>query len=317
MLNLYSNTLIVTIQDVFCALNYLLELDLSFNKMISFEGWVSVSPQKKNLLSLNLAGNNLSTIRWEIWVGLTQLSKLDLHKNNIKHFENASFKPLENLMELYLQNNSLTYLHMSSLTGLVNLKKLELRFNPLLLIRYGAAELKMPNVLFPVLGITAKDHQLKLNCEYLLHEGKDRWYIFCNVSTSVCPGDHLFYSVYVCLPKVRKVARETLKSTHIQTILNSITTDDYEDYLWQDVVQSPYNKGKDLNINMNSKGKISNNDKNEIDKEFNIGISFVGPCGIMLMSGLSFVIWRVRKNYQKKKRRKENNPEIIEDNLIK
>ena len=83
----------------------------------------------KNLMSLNLENNELTTLNKNIFIGLDCLKILKIEKNKITSIEDNTFEHLNSLIELDLKGNSLTNITQFMFNGLQRLEKLLLSNN--------------------------------------------------------------------------------------------------------------------------------------------------------------------------------------------
>ena len=81
------------------------------------------------LKSLILSYNRINILRPEVFLGLSQLTFLDLRASNIAHLSNASFKGLDSLQNLDLSLNKLYSVNAKLFSQLPNLQKLLLSTN--------------------------------------------------------------------------------------------------------------------------------------------------------------------------------------------
>ncbi|KAL7674555.1 hypothetical protein ACOME3_000832 [Neoechinorhynchus agilis] len=84
-----------------------------------------------NILILNLANNNISTVNGSDFEGWTNLLELYLNHNKIKELSENSFSKLTKLRVLDLQNNNISQRYNNTFLGLPNTTQVNLDGNPI------------------------------------------------------------------------------------------------------------------------------------------------------------------------------------------
>ncbi|XP_022091156.1 G-protein coupled receptor GRL101-like [Acanthaster planci] len=97
-------------------------------------------------MTLVLRGNSMSTLEEKAFIGLRQLTILDLSHQNIQSFQKMAFAGLTKLSNLNMSHNSLTDIPRGAFFGLNELEKLDIRHNKLQKIHaeafYGLPKLR-------------------------------------------------------------------------------------------------------------------------------------------------------------------------------
>ncbi|KAE8279675.1 Toll-like receptor 13 Precursor [Larimichthys crocea] len=148
-LRLFNNFISALNDCVFKDLIQLQVLKLQGNHICKFGGAFK-KPNLPNLTQLRLNGNGLTTIQSEAFNGLQSLQMLSLHENKIKNLEDGCFIGLTDLTDLQLQSNNInqSVIRQEVFNHLTNLRRLDLRTNH---IRYNYSS-AMPNPPFSKLS---------------------------------------------------------------------------------------------------------------------------------------------------------------------
>ncbi len=272
-----------------------------------------------NLLILILNSNKLRAIMSNMWQGLLQLYQLNIRENRVKHLVGKAFKPLKNLTHLILISNKLSYLNTSSFQGLISLRVVDISLNPLIQIASSTLQCRIhipgtyPNI---YINATRKNFSADIDYPDKCSNTAFQWaeeYSGCNASISSTCQKYRYHYFFNIPPYVEM--QNQLTSTETKKIFakskKKLAVTDISDLVTNKMYKKSYKDfgSKKLQTrakaNKRSNLQSSSSHRDAIDKEFNIGISFVGPCGIILISSLSFVVWRLRKNCKNEKRRRE------------
>ncbi|KAM7369670.1 hypothetical protein PAMP_010974 [Pampus punctatissimus] len=136
-LSLYQNSISALQQCVFKDLIRLQSLKLQTNHITELNA--AFKENLPYLKRLHLNGNQLTAISQGEFKGLQSLQNLSLHENNINSLVEDSFIGLTNLTDIQLQSNGilLCTIQKGVFNGLINLRRLDLRDNH---IRYENTE---------------------------------------------------------------------------------------------------------------------------------------------------------------------------------
>ena len=138
-------------------------LDLSGNNLILHPQNFIYLPQ---LLTLKLRSNNISTLPFGVFCGLSKLKYLTLHHNNLKHIPRLSFYNLTKLESLILSLNQIEVIATGAFTRLERLRILTLIGNRLQIIP-GEVLTSMPGL--SILYVTGNP----LHCDCTLHTRRE------------------------------------------------------------------------------------------------------------------------------------------------
>eukprot|EP00041_Stephanoeca_diplocostata_P035501 m.1256491 g.1256491 ORF g.1256491 m.1256491 type:complete len:1443 (+) comp24711_c0_seq1:673-5001(+) len=86
-------------------------------------------PFPENTATLQFAGNLLTFVPGDAFVGLSQLNAVTLSENDITSIEMYTFANLSNLTDIALNNNAITWIGVGAFEGLIKLVTLQLDFN--------------------------------------------------------------------------------------------------------------------------------------------------------------------------------------------
>lgn len=114
-------------EEAFFGLENLVELDISFNKII-FLGRNTFSPLT-NLKRLKIEGNNLGSIGNGLLLSLSSLEMIDLSSNKLTRLNNNVFPNSKTLTCINVSKNNITYMNVSTIEHL-KLRSLQLHENP-------------------------------------------------------------------------------------------------------------------------------------------------------------------------------------------
>ncbi|XP_034246871.1 uncharacterized protein LOC117648474, partial [Thrips palmi] len=118
----------LSLLDGLDGLRSLRELDLSSNQLAGTLGAAAL-PRLANLRALNLAHNQLSSVRRGALAGLPQLASLVLAHNMVDVLEDHAFRHLGSLASLDLAHNRIVAVSGASLAHLARLRSLALQHN--------------------------------------------------------------------------------------------------------------------------------------------------------------------------------------------
>ncbi|CAH1159748.1 unnamed protein product [Phaedon cochleariae] len=121
--------------QVFSPLNDTVELDLSYNHLVTFLDHFFKFNNNIEVLLLN--NNNLTKITSNALADLTKLTRLDLSYNSLQSISMGLFDSLSNLLYLNLANNPLLNMASGTFRGLGDLRVLNLSNNKLSSLSFG------------------------------------------------------------------------------------------------------------------------------------------------------------------------------------
>ncbi len=310
-LNIWSGKVTNLTSGIFIHLIHLTWIRIYENEIQNIEA--GTFSMQKNLLHLSIQYNRITAITSGMWEGLLQLQELDIHSNRIENLIGKAFEPLQSLTHLILNYNKLSHLNTFSFAGLVNLRAVDLSYNPLLVISSSKQDYRINKGVRRIVisagknNISGSTHSAVYCTVY--NVSIFRWwedYKKCNISGLSCQKYQLYHSL--CLENVLRALPISNLRKGFATVSNESTVTAKNRLLSKYAIlrQQKRHQGLKQKADEDNKKKESDSNYNRIDEQFNVGISFVGPCGIILISGTSFMVWRLRKNYKKKKLTREN-----------
>lgn len=193
--DLSNNNIEIILNEAFRNLNYMLTLNISRNKIESFNPKsFLISDSRNNILQeLDLSNNKLIELSSEL-NDLPKLKRLHLQNNNLSKMADDCFMNLKNLEYLNLRNNRLSFLNLT-LTNLKMLQTLDISYNNL--VKVSGYEI---NRMFALVDFNASHNALtnvESNC--------------FNQATALETVDFSFNNINVTIENVRFVVNSQLR----------------------------------------------------------------------------------------------------------
>ncbi len=335
-LDLTGNRLQIIVPEMWKGLTKLVELRLKDNK-IKYLTDGAFQPLQ-SLIKLHLHNNHISYINSSSWKGLYRLEVINLYGNYLTRIETGTFQDLHRCKHIFLQCNRITEISEGGLEGLKNLESLDVRNNALDYFNYTFIDndlmnqntssffvafehenniygnfclCKMINVsfggIYQVKKVPFNARTNQCTESYLCCNPVDPWQkeieTKCGIHNYSDLGDHGGETKIYCK---HQDANFSFSSIQLP-ISNSLTTPTAAETTVANTT-SEYTRSRKTKKSQKRKKsrKKQNQDSAQPNRDqYMIGMSFVGPCTIIILSITSFVIWRLRKNCKNEKRRRE------------
>ncbi len=297
----------------------------------------------RNLKTLKLDHNSLSDINQAVWTGLSCLETLDLSWNNIQILVRNMFSLLIRCRRIYLQHNQIMKISEWALNGLNNLFLFDIRDNRLRTLDENILD-NDRKVTSTSSGRTSVYWQYFIDWKHSKAGlGGIQYCSFCICQLNRVPPNVTSYMMfrYIVDPIGEHKCCKLLVGTNYETVRhecdkvvsyhtchrtvfkNKICNNVLSDTILPSGIpdnttslETMYTKRmkKQSNESLKQENNQPSGQNPGIDKAFNIGISFVFPGSVMIISATAYTVWRVRKNRRKKKKKadKDKNAELAE-----